>query len=162
MHRLAPLALVALCMPVRAEGTSGRDEFIAHGAASVVAGCDLPHRTCYGRRLSLRAVHLGDSNDERRQVELLTQPGLSIEVIFVVEHRQRHYLGMVEVRDRRWGPVAGIRVGTPRATVLRSLGSPDHWPTPDCAGYVHADTVEAVVCFKSARVSSLRWQYFVD
>jgi len=155
---LTLIVLLSIAVLARADPPGSlREEFLSRGAAVALAACNLPKRTCDGKSLSVQSIELGESNDEKRSVEMLAKPGLQVMVAFALPNRQSYYLGVVDIKSGRRRTVGGIRIGSSRTSVLHALGEPDYWASSSCGRFVEVGTREAVVCFKSGRVSSLHW-----
>lgn len=143
--------------------TSEAARFVVDGAKQALRACDLPRRTCHGRKLQLQAAQGGSSNDEERSVETLVQPGLRAEVVFPRDHRNAFLLGSVEVTSSKWSSLFGVAPGVDRVMVRARLGAPTASTEGPCDVYVSEETQSsAVVCYRGSVVARIRWEYFID
>lgn len=165
MRRTVPFALLLIAASSFSEeaGNDKAAKFVATGAAVALKHCDLPARRCNDKPLVVKNVVHGESNDEKRSVETLTQPGLEAEVVFVFPKRHPYYIGALTLTDAKWQSTGGLRVGWNRVAVLSLLGEPRS-TSGDACDYYFNEPVQGQlsICYKNDLVRQMRWEYFVD
>ena len=159
---IASLFVPAAAATVVSENSPRATALIRLGPAVVLKNCTLKARRCHDKPLIATDVSFGDSNDQPRSAETLSQPGMRARVIFDLPSR-RYTIEMLTVTRSSWIGPEGLRVGDPRSTVLARFGKPREKGDPSCDSYFNDDDQGDVkICYTKDRVHKITWGRFVD
>lgn len=159
---IASLFVPAAAATVVSENSPRATALIRLGPEIVLKNCTLKARRCHNKPLIVTGVAFGESNDQPRSAETLSQPGMRAQVTFYLPSR-RYTIETLTVTRSSWIGPEGLRVGDPRSAVLARFGKPRETGDPSCDTYIsEEDQADVEICYTKDRVHKITWGRFVD
>ena len=173
---VAGALLVGLLAPTFAEPSNEGARFAAKGVAPTLALCHLPLE-CGGQKSLHRTAKPiretgNDSIIDERWVEF---DGLLIQLFYAASDksappaswealaRQAPAVAELTITSARWPVMDGLRVGTDRSVVERTLGSRVAAGDGACEDFADEATQDSVTfCYADGKVRSIRWTPWWD